>query len=543
MSASLMELRKLRLNVRATVNLVATGERIGERQGEWWCANLVDRSIEWTPLFPYPPHGALDEQTLLYVVAHEASHLKWSGLYETTLIPPALAKQFHRFVNAIEDIRVDRLSEREFGSFRAAKVYTDKRIRASYPAMKPEGWNLVDQVAMNAIYSFDIGLAPFGSVEGIARATGLWPRLSRIANTASTQDVATALEPIFLSLVDPAAAGRQPDGGGGGEGDDGESGDGEGMPGSDTPSDRPVKSDGKKGTEPIAMGEELPGIAEDAQTQEAKNALNNALTETRRAKREAHAAKATLSGRQAPLSNAVGSTRYEDKRRDLTGPINALSNRMKAVLRHNSQDGYVGGLARGRLDTGKAWRSYAGNPRIFRQRQALGGLDYSFGIIVDTSGSMATSGEWQPTLEATVLVAEALERAGMQTFVIAWDTMVQHVKPIGSPIAAHRAALGDRLGPHKGGTYEAPALLRAIDEFKKVQGARMLISITDGETNHPEESVELIGELRSMGVETVGLRLGGEPNTYYERRLRVDRASELVDTLPRIIQSAVRRGR
>src|SRR5205807_1860109 len=133
---------------------------------------------------PFPPFTEIDELGERYLVAHEASHGKWSGRYTTKRIKKAERQRFHSFVNAIEDIRCDRLSERQFGGFRAAKLHVRGRLRANHDASRAEKWDLVHAVGINAIYSFDVGLPPQGGQLAKDASTRLWPKLDRIANVA-----------------------------------------------------------------------------------------------------------------------------------------------------------------------------------------------------------------------------------------------------------------------------------------------------------------------------------------------------------------------
>lgn len=592
---SVLSLRKLRQRVAHTANIVSTTGRINERPGEIWQANMETRTIEWTPTFPLPPHDFLNDDDIMYLVAHEASHCNKSGLYDPDKlrIPKGKQARFHRFVNAIEDVRVDRLSALEFGGFRPAKEQIDLRIRDFHLAEShPEEWSLIDQIALNAIFSHDLGLEPFGSDEGKKLSAEVWPMIDRIANLDSTAAVARGIAKLFLEVdkIDeeqqaqqqPGQGQPQPGKGMPGEGQpgqgqagDGQPGDGSGQPGDQpgdgagepklqsndptagkaNPSQHPAQSEGKPETKPLPFGEEIKGIGEDAHGDKAKNAIKGATREME-ANQQENADAAAMQGntdvdaggtragnayRGLVTTEQEGARMWDAARDAMRQPINALANRLKATLQTNAADSWSGGHRRGRLHSSKAYRASAGNPRIFRKREAIGDIDYTFGILVDRSSSMR--GKATPTLYATVLIAEALEKANLGCVIVSWNMHPVAIKPMGGSIAKHKGELGSAIGKPAGGTYEAPALLIAYDEFKRARsGHRMVFTITDGETAKINESRQLIQELRDLGVKSVSIGVGYPPASYYDEQLEVADAAELARILPRFINSIVRKG-
>lgn len=677
---SIIELRRTRKLIRRLVNLVGDGKKIREWPGTWWRADLEQRRVEWTPLWPIAPYRPIDALGLRYLVAHEASHIKWSSLYETKTIPDEHKMRFHRFVNAIEDLRVDRLSEIQFGGFHKAKVHVRKKLRAGH-GNHPQGWALWDAVGLNAIYAFDIGLAPEGTETAIEASTRLWPRLNRIANSRSTQEVATALEPIFLELLkiqeqeeaeseegdeeegdDQGQGGGSPggnsagsteatesgseeveggvaggdstgsetqdgdeeqdsgggsarshtkgdspdeesaddsgggsedeeaeadegdedegaggsdagdedgdqegadegDGSGGGEqdeqdGDDTEDGGDDPLSGlddlpddagADEPTDAPVKNHGgDKDTAPLAIGEDLEGMAEDATETDAQLELDRLCRGHLNEKQQMQDHVDMQLGKRFP-STPAGAYAYAERKREWKGKINVLTQRLKTVLRHNAMTHPMPGQRRGRFDPGKAYRLQTGDVKVFLKPGQVGGLDYCFGIGIDTSGSMwggYGNTEIEGAFDACVLIAESLEAAGLPFFLIFWDEDLTHFKPIAEPLRDHEGAIGAVCGAWGGGssTIEAPAIGLALDEFQKhPHGNRLWINITDGGTSTVEQSKELLGELDAQGVAACTIRIGDEPAEHYERGYSVDHADELTRLLPQLINEVVRR--
>jgi hypothetical protein len=741
---SVTQLRKLRTMVRHTLNLVSVGIPMKERMGTWWRVDLETREVEWTPFLPFPPHSLIDDKASRYLIAHEASHAKWSGRYTTKQIKDSEKRRFHRFVNAVEDIRCDRLSEQQFLGYNEAKLHIRRLLRRNH--QHTGGWSLVDGVGLNSIYSFDIGMPVQGNDLVKEAATRLWPKIDRIGNVRSTQEVATALEPIFRELVkieeeeaerkrreeeerrrreeeerqkelerrrqeqeererrereerEAAEAAEQeaeasentdddqeePDGEKGESGEDGGDGlaepgesepededeqddvgadeqaggdseqDGEeshsagGEPdaeddaedeeageegvaggdeaaeepdtdggqddqtgpggveaaeqeaaadadeeaeddvddeteheeedteppdplagldelpddvGADEPTDKPICSDGEDGTDPLAIGDDIDGIAEDATDQATRDDLERLSRGNEAEKAQAQALVDKRYGKRHPSTEA-GVASYDRELHAWRGRIHVLATRLKTTLRHNSMTNPQSGQRRGRFDPGKAYRLRTGSIKVFQQPGVIGGTDYTFGLLVDASGSMFSfrrddngdtivnpDGSMPPTeaqsaFEACVLVAEALEEAGLGVFLIFWDKEMRHVKPLYEPLRIHRGPIGAIMGASGGGsdTIESPAIGRALEEFEFVpHGRRMLITITDGATSTKEESKELLEELEQQGVRCLTIRIGDEPGDHYQRGYRVEHADELVKLLPRIVNEVVSRG-
>jgi flagellar biosynthesis GTPase FlhF len=709
---SILELRKLRREIRHMLNLIGGGVRIREKPGSWWMADMETRIVYWTAFWPFKPYPPINAMGLLYCIGHEASHIKWSGLYKVKRIADADRKRFHRFVNAIEDIRVDRLSTRQYGGFREAQRHVRLTLREDMTRTKPEGMKLISAVSMNAIFSFDIGEQPFGSDLAKEVSIRLWPKLDRIANSRSTQQVATALEPIFLEVkrIEEEERRRReeeerklreeeerqrrerqerweeeqrqreeqqrqqeegveeddgPDALEDGEleeddGDDGDEGqapeqgdqapeldvpddegleDGEGTPealegdepedgdgpelegdegledgepeeaddeqdvdgdssgrsagddgdeqeepqaggddaagddsaeesgseqeepddeeepdllagidelpdaGEDEPTDAPVKSDGDPDTEPSPFGPDFDGLAEDADDEETKRELLRRALEQARIEAEAQKDVEKQDGHRVDATPS-GHVHYEARRRPRQGSINGLANRLKAVLRHNALESPTTGHRRGRFDSGQAHRLQTGNVKVFKRPGMTGGLDYVFGLLVDVSDSMYTSDEIRAASEACVLVAEALERAGLGLFVVLWGTKIVHVKPLGEPLRRHRGSLGEVFSTSPGeGTVEGPALAWALDEFRLAPASaeRLLIQITDGDSTDAPVAEVLLAEGENAGIKALTIRIGGEPAKHYPFGYQIEHADELARLLPKLVNATVRR--
>ena len=94
-----------------------------------------------------------------------------------------------------------------------------------------------------------------------------------------------------------------------------------------------------------------------------------------------------------------------------------------------------------------------------------------------------------------------------------------------------------RLGARLLGVVAACACFTSIAE------AQLNITITDGQTTHVEESIEAIGELRAMGVRSIGIGVNTAAPRHYNFGLTVPSVLALVYELPKIVGAIIRRGK
>lgn len=536
---SAVELRELRRRVKHTCSLISGNGPVHERPGENWAADMESRTVFWRPSNPFPPFDIVSDEDVTYLCTHEASHLNYSGMWdipEKEFLSDEDKARFHRFVNAVEDIRCDRLSAEEFPGFPNIAKNVDAKYHGELSKAHPEDWNFVDQVGINLIWK-DRGLPLLGKPDAQRIANEAWPEITRVANEDSTDRVAKAILPLYQRLRDDK---------------ENASGKGAVAPGfgADSPTGQPVRSGGAPGTGPLSKGESLQGMANDANGQGGQKLKEMAREDDyaeSNAEQSANLMEGNSAGGTRPGTHPTALPRedvaaWERVAETMRGEINALTGRLRATLKTNAMDVWEGGKKSGQLHTRKAYRAAAGNPRIFRKRHALGALDYTFGVIIDRSGSMQGQ-KLDAAFRCTVLVAEALYRAQLPCFIIPWQTEPDHLKPAKADLKPHKGMLGGLLAHSGGGTYEAPALVMAQEQFAMVpSGHRMMFTITDGQTQSPEESKQLIGELRDHGVRCVAIGLGFRPADHYDITLELQDPLELAHLLPRFINETMRKG-
>jgi hypothetical protein len=199
---SALKLHRLREQVRRTTSLISTQGPVTEKLGQSWAADIDARQIIWRPTTNDADPKPLDSDSILFLITHEASHLNYTGGYDTPSdFSQAQAIRFHRLVNATEDIRIERLALREFPGFGPLRAKCNREMIKVHDDRDLSGYNPLDQawLAWHMIedgYTRKSRLSP--SMEKFV--TDNWPTINKAASSASTKDAAKMIEDIFRAL-------------------------------------------------------------------------------------------------------------------------------------------------------------------------------------------------------------------------------------------------------------------------------------------------------------------------------------------------------
>jgi len=601
-SVSALDLRRLRDQVRYTASLLSGFRPVYEQLHVLWACDFHERVIYWRPTSPVPPFDVMSPRDILFLIAHESGHLNFTGGWD---VPDdwKLNKRmaFKGFLNAVEDIRIERLMGVQFPGFEEIRRPVNNSFLKFHEGSGGEDYAVWHQVGLNWIAIENNDKATIGHKESKKFAEDLWPEITRIANADSTQDLSVPLIPIFEmlwqeqdeeeqqkkkdgepqgnyggSLGDPQEGSGGGEGSSEGEGGKGESKDGQsgggkksdqfkgigqGDPFNDEPSKDP-RNDRPFDTDTMTREEQLKQIERDSKGA-GKRKVGEALAGERQAREQAKEDNRKVQGNSPqdgeggieagtePAGYRKPSNHWALAKDRMDPKIRALSHRLRTVLKNNAMSNWQEGQRRGRLNSHRAYKSQV-SPRIMRKRHSIGSLDYTFGIINDTSGSMQSpqipymgknAKLAMVALDATVLVAEALDKANLPYFLIEHCTRLHTVKKFDDKLRPLAENVGADIALSSGGTYEAPALIVAQEEFRKVRsGHKMLFVISDGHTSGIDESVQLVQEMLREGVHVVALGLGIDPPAHHPVRIRVDDLSHLPEMLPKLINEVVRKG-
>lgn len=589
-AASPLVQRNMANTVRQTASLVSGHQNIREMQSQRWACLPTERIITWTPLHPYKPGSVLQDDQVLWLTIHEASHLELTGSFDFPEPPEIDDKdRFHRFWNCVEDIRIERWAKRQFpGTIDLCRDMHKDWDALMHDAVRrgdEQELHLVDQVGFGYINT-ELELPQWFSKKAVEFTAKTWAEIDNICTTAkSSAEVAERILPIYQQIMDPpppggpgksppppkaqsgagspspegnASGGNIPDPNatsGQGEKEDQEGGgkpdekaeEGGGSGGDGEPSENPdeglyrsTDSEGSPAKLPT-LEEILEGMSKDAQGQTKRN-LQGKAKEAKQAAAQSGEIAAQGIGKDASGING-SSTDWNNAKNDMRGSINTLSRRMQTRLRHNEMDQVERRLKRGRFDGGNAHRSLRGDMKIFSKKTAIGRADYDFLLTFDCSGSQAP--RVREMLKSAVVAAEAIEKAGMGLSMITWDSGMRRFKTWNEPISRISHAIGYDLMHAGGGTTEGYALRVAEDLIRprlRLGRKVILITLTDGMTSLKEESVAILSDMRRKGVQSIGIGVAHAAPEHYDIRLSVKSGEELANVLPGILKEVVKRG-
>lgn len=251
---------------------------------------------------------------------------------------------------------------------------------------------------------------------------------------------------------------------------------------------------------------------------------------------------------------------YERARRDIAHIADPLFNELERILRPDSFPRWVGGYAAGsRLDLRAAMR-FEARPETYRslwQRKTLPKKrDPQFLVLLDLSGSM--SGERiHHGFRATVLVAEVLERLGIQQGIFGFQDELICFKDFNEPFdGARRMVLGEMpaevLGSRTNGhnrpehNWDGPVLAAAAERLRaRPSNTRILLVMSDGEPSGPTDGTSELRRavndiLAARDVMLVGVGIG--PETDHVREYYPDATANVpLVSLPKVLGQCIER--
>lgn len=251
---------------------------------------------------------------------------------------------------------------------------------------------------------------------------------------------------------------------------------------------------------------------------------------------------------------------YERARRDIAHIADPLFNELERILRPDSFPRWVGGYATGsRLDLRAAMR-FEARPETYRtlwQRKTLPKKrDPQILVLLDLSGSM--SGERiHHGFRATVLVAEVLERLGIQQGIFGFQDELITFKDFTEPFdASNRVRIGEMpaevMGRRTNGrnhpehNWDGPVLAAAADRLRERPGnTRILLVMSDGEPSGPSDGTSELRRavndiLAARDVMLVGIGIG--PETDHVREYYPDATANVpLVSLPKVLGQCIER--
>lgn len=212
-----------------------------------------------------------------------------------------------------------------------------------------------------------------------------------------------------------------------------------------------------------------------------------------------------------PMLSEEAKAAYDEVRSSISSDAAVLSSRIvNYLLAKRESDKW--NTTSGKIDRKKLAGLAVGNPRVFYRKSESNEVNTAISIVIDSSGSM-TATRRSSAQKLMVLLGEATKQLDIALEIIGFtsgDPGVFMIKPFEK---SYRQSVG-RIGGYGqlsgGGTELGNALMQAAYRLaEREEPRKLLIAITDGETDDEEltsQAVELIShsgiELLAFGIET-----------------------------------------
>lgn len=238
-----------------------------------------------------------------------------------------------------------------------------------------------------------------------------------------------------------------------------------------------------------------------------------------------------------------------------------FANRVRKFLQVKTEDGYIGGMKRGSVNTRALYR--AGMPQIadgdwnkkvFRVRDENELLDTSVSLVVDMSGSMAGPKIVHATRAAMTLnnVISNVLRVNTEILTFSWErkSIIGVIKPFGTrasddDILARFNKMADKMW----GNNDADSIAFAYDRLKKQETKRkVMVVLSDGS---PADGigdtdpfyalkyvVNQIEEDKKCDIIGIGI-MDSSVNQFYSRRVVIPNSACLEEKLLEVITSNI----
>lgn len=215
-----------------------------------------------------------------------------------------------------------------------------------------------------------------------------------------------------------------------------------------------------------------------------------------------------------------------------------LAQLLKQRLQSERESDVRHGTRRGRFTGrgGATARAHRGVKRVKQQKVEPDEKDYSFGMILDRSGSMGRS-EMESAEVALGTLVMALEQVGVDVMVIElYNTEARLAKPFGAPWKQYKDELFH--GRTGGTTPLSDAVDLARSRLLKEENAYLTV-VTDGKPNDSDKFERVI---RETPIPTIGVSLtSGDPAGMddYDRAVSASSGADLEQSLRDLVTEAM----
>lgn len=496
-------------------------------------------------------------------------------------------RDFFTVVNFAEDVRIEDCMEEEVPVFRMLRKIENDRMVAPNVAQ----WDIVGMVRRVCCYLFAERSCSSGATlyHPVVNATEqvvideCHDAFMEACDATDTQSMIDSLEPVYdalLPYMDGTIQYPTPTATGGtGTDEDGDEDDGAAGPGTGEDEDE----DGDEGTSGNASEDEGDGDGEDEDGEDedgegegpaggngAGADEGNDMPDTARPDRQRGQWEQDKTDAPPPkndrtaevmqgefISTRKGAThRYDDPGAStrIAPTTRMIVKNLRRVLQDNANGGWIGRKRRGAFDASSSKRLALGDLRTFRERTGpKGSLDYSLVLCIDASGSMQGFPGMRAA-DAALSMYDAVRRIdGLDVALCAYGCTVDFGIPFPSmltkPQIKRLGSVNERMlacvrSGSSGGTNESDALVwaRAVSRKRKAD-TQMIVVITDGQPNDPNEVAQQVALALREGVVTGGIGIGGADPDYHTYATSIASSEQLPKVFGDFIRTMMKGGK
>lgn len=458
------------------------------------------------------PHLPLDDPKTrllgLGFVAHEAAHVRFTDFE----VGGVVSKLHHHLRGIFEDIRIEKkLMGLYPGAGKVLRELVDSLVEDNFFGLPSDEDTPAQVISRYMLYTLrasvleQTALLPLAnaSSENLEKAvstggiTRLHSVMSRVVTSSSTQDAHNLALEVLSILEDEIEPPEEEDDSQ--ENDD--SNDDESTGTGDDKTQQEVTSDPCPDKNAVqAMLDATDGdmdadMFESLVASELQDAIDDVVESGDICYGEGLADKPPLPlGNHSEVYNKAHQQTYALRTR-----LQSFVQASKRVKRGTSQNGQ-------RLHDKKLYRVKTGNPSIYKSKSKKRAVNTVVQILMDRSYSM--DDRMDLATNATLAVAAALETIpGVRVAASAFPGRIDDVEPMtlfGESVKQTAARYPAIMA--SGGTPLLPALLWSTEQLMNCKEERkLLLIVTDGAPDDPQECKKVIAQMRANNIETMGL--------------------------------------
>jgi len=512
------QLQKVKERMKSIIK-TTVGERVTLAQGNNWMYDTKKNTIYYVQ----------DGPVVIGVMLHEIGHAKYSEPVSRDVFPTP-EKEYGNMLNAVEDSRVEEKLMRRFpgtyDTFLEKVALTEVILDEQKVKVLPPYLNL--------LYNHFRTLWGASTIFKNKKVEEVFYRVQPILDEAITKNTTNEMERFLFDnawkyiseLIDPPKGGKNPDSDNKKNEDQNkqkqEGGGGGGGKGEEKQEEQDSKGGGNDNKEDERSEEEKQKDQE-RKNQEMEDKLENQVTDMSQVqdmvKDKEKEKKSTSMFDEVSNDMSDGETlrgiydndfkpsapenlgfdrkkfkTYEELYADVAIHIPYFTKKINSIMTDNKLDRSGGEYRSGKLNTKKLYKWKCNNPKLFKRKVLRQHKDYSVYLLVDQSGSMFPEYKCANAARATVLMAEVLNKAGVDFAIRGFNRKHKVYKEFNQPYnwtvkRNLEHIIPSTNGDGSGGNNDGYNINKATYDLSKRTGDKILIVISDGQPNESSSSI------------------------------------------------------